>query len=47
MGSVVLRGRWMEPSVTKWVEEVTTLEKVAMRFPQSAYTCFVHCLQAE
>ena len=35
------------PQVTKWAEEVTTLEKVAMQFPQSVYTFFVHCLQAE
>ena len=38
---------WVEPQVAKWVEGVEALAKVAVRFPQAAYTGFAHCLQAE
>ena len=47
MGSAALRDRWVEPQVAKWVEGVEALAKVAVRFPQAAYTGFAHCLQAE
>ena len=33
--------------MAKWVEGVEALAKVAVRFPQAAYTGFTHCLQAE
>ena len=35
---------WVEPQVAKWVEGVEALAKVAVRFPQAAYTGFAHCL---
>ena len=47
VGSAALRDRWVEPQVAKWVEGVEALAKVAVRFPQAAYTGFAHCLQAE
>ena len=39
--------RWVEPQVEKWVTGVSTLAKIAKRYPQSAYVGFSHCLQSE
>ena len=38
---------WIEPQVKTWVQGVESLAKVALRYPQSAYTGLVWSLQAE
>ncbi len=39
--------RWLEPMVKKWVTEIETLVRIAVRFPQTAYAGLVSSLQAE
>ena len=45
--SATLRDRWSDPQVSKWVNGVNALAKVAMRFPQTGYAGFTHCLWVE
>jgi hypothetical protein len=47
VGSSADEAAWLEPQITKWVESVTTLSKVAYRYPQTAYAGLAHSLQAE
>jgi hypothetical protein len=47
MGSAVERDKWVLSKAAEWAECVRILASVAKRYPQSAYACFVTCLQAE
>jgi hypothetical protein len=47
MGSAVERDKWVLGKAAEWAECVRILASIAKRYPQTAYACFVTCLQAE
>ena len=38
---------WIEPQISKWVDEVKALSKVTLRFPHTVFMGLVWSLQAE
>ncbi len=46
VGSKAMLERWLDPMVKKWVAEIETLARIAVRFPQTAYAGLVSSLQA-
>jgi hypothetical protein len=47
VGSEATENDWIVPKIAHWVEAITSLSKVAHRYPQTAYAGFTHSLQAE
>ena len=42
-----MKQTWLEPTIQQWVTNVEILSKVAIRYPQSAYTALTYSIQAE
>mmetsp|Transcript_37593 Transcript_37593/g.78738 ORF Transcript_37593/g.78738 Transcript_37593/m.78738 type:complete len:434 (+) Transcript_37593:218-1519(+) len=47
VGSAAMKNRWIKPMVSKWVQGVEALAKVARKYSQSAFYGFSQSLQAE
>ena len=47
IGSVDSKENWLDQKVADWSEAAQTLEKIAAKYPQTAYARFVLCLQNE
>ena len=47
LGSAATKSEWMQSKVDVWTNAVEILAKIAVKFPQAAYTGFVFCLQNE
>ncbi len=47
VGSEAMLEHWLDPMVKKWVAGIETLARIAVRFPQIAYTGLVLSLQSK
>ena len=47
IGSAETKAKWIEEKVEKWAAGVSTLSKVAVKYPQTAYAGFCFSLQAQ
>ena len=47
IGSANLKEEWLEDKIAIWTEAVKTLDKMAVKYPQTAYAGFTFVLQNE